>query len=324
MDLLNRKIAISELGFTGSRLQRPESVLCTGRGTIYVSNWLGGVTRIDAKGRQTDYVDGRHGEGLKPNGIALMKDGSFLLANLGTEGGVWQLGCDSFAKPWLTEVEGERLPPSNYVMLDRQGRIWITVSTRREPRKLGYRPDVDDGFIVLVDRGQARVVADGLGYTNEVQLHPSGEWLYVNETFARRLSRFAVHKNGSLGARETLCHFGKGTFPDGMAFDQSGALWLTSLVSNRIIRIDNDSMNIIVEDACAQHVDWVEDAFQAGEMDRPHLDTMESRVLKSTSSIAFGGKDLRTAYIGCLLDQKIYSFRAPVAGVQPVHWNWGD
>jgi sugar lactone lactonase YvrE len=49
---------------------------------------------------------------------------------------------------------------------------------------------VSDGFIVRVDDAGARIVADGLGYTNEVQLDPSGERLYVNETFGRRLSRW--------------------------------------------------------------------------------------------------------------------------------------
>ena len=43
-----------------------------------------------------------------------------------------------------------------------------------------------------MDEAPARVVADGLGYTNECAIHPSGQWLYVNETFARRLSRFRL------------------------------------------------------------------------------------------------------------------------------------
>jgi len=58
-------------------------------------------------------------------------------------------------------------------MVDSQNRIWLTISTRRTPRALGYRSDVDDGYIVLLDHGGARIVADGLGYTNEVQFDPS-------------------------------------------------------------------------------------------------------------------------------------------------------
>ena len=54
---------------------------------------------------------------------------------------------------------GQTLPASNFVLLDGKGRIWITISTRREPRSLGYRPDVDDGFIILADESGARIVA---------------------------------------------------------------------------------------------------------------------------------------------------------------------
>jgi hypothetical protein len=45
-------------------------------------------------------------------------------------------------------------------------------------------------------------------------------------------------------------------------------------------------------------------------------------MLRNISSIAFGGIDRRTAYLGCLLDDAIYAFRAPVAGLAPAHWNW--
>ena len=315
-------IDLSQLEFVGHDLHRPECVLCTHGGTVYVSDWRGGVTRIDPDGAQAGYVDLSHGDELKPNGIALLSDGSFLLANLGTAGGVWRLTRDGIARPWLAELGGERLPPCNYVMLDRFGRIWVTVSTTREPRQRGYRPDVDDGFIVLVQDGETRVVADGLGYTNEVQLHPSGDWLYVNETFGRRLSRFPVLPDGSLGEPGIVARFGHGMFPDGMAFDEEGGVWITSLVSNRVIRCADGALETVIEDTDTDHVEWVEEAFLSGTMDRPHFDTMTSKLLKNTSSIAFGGPDLRTAYIGCLLDGRIARFEAPVAGVPPVHWDW--
>ena len=42
--------------------------------------------------------------------------------------------------------------------------------------------------------------------------------------------------------------------------------------------------------------------------------------LKNISSLAFGGPDLRTAYLGCLLGDSLMSFRSPVAGQPPTHW----
>ena len=104
-------------------------------------------------------------------------------------------------RPWLQQAEGVDLPPTNFVTEDGAGRFWVTVSTRLKPRALGYRRSCDDGFIVRVDARGAAIVADGPGYTNDVAVHPGGQWLYVNETFARRLSR-RLHADGSLGARK--------------------------------------------------------------------------------------------------------------------------
>jgi len=191
------------------------------------------------------------------------------------------------------------------------------------PRADAYRRDVADGFIVLVHRGAARIVADGLGYTNEAILDDSGEWLYVNETFARITSRFAVRPDGGLGAREVFVEYGAGTFPDGMAFDEQGHLWIVSIVSNRVLRVAPDrTIAVIVEDSDLEHLAWVERAYGAGELGRPHLDSVKSLGLRNISSIAFGGEDRRTVYLGCLLDDAIYSFRSPVAGLAPAHWNW--
>ncbi len=202
---------------------------------------------------------------------------------------------------------------------DHLGRVWITVSTWLEPRARAYRPDVADGCILLVDGGRGRIVAQGLGYTNEAILDPSGQWLYVNETFARRTTRFRVASDGGLSGREVVAEYGAGTFPDGLAFDAEGGLWVVSVVSNRVIRVTPDGrQRLILEDAEEARLAEVESAFQAGRMGRPHLDRVASRRLGSISSIAFGGPDRRTVYLGNLLDDRIYSFASPVAGVGPI------
>ena len=306
----------------GQNLNRPECVLCTADGSLYVADWGGGVTRIRPDGSQDQYLASDAPCPLLPNGIALQRDGSFLLANLGDAGGVWQLHRDGSVAPFVTEMDGQALPPCNFVLIDREGRVWITVSTRIEPRALAYRPDIADGFIIVVDEAGPRVVASGLGYTNEVHMHPSGDWVYVNETFAKRLSRFPVTPDGGLGARETVAVIGHGTFPDGLAFDEEGAAWVVSIVSNRVIRVEqNGRQTTVVEDADPAHVDWVEAAFASGSMGREHLDQVRSDRLRNLSSIAFGGPDRRTCYLGCLLGNSLVSFRAPVAGVEPAHWH---
>ena len=315
-------IDIDRLDFVGSDLKRPECVLATADGSLHLSDWRGGVTVISPHGAQRSIL--AQGDFMpKPNGIGLLDDGSWLLAHLGDEdGGLYRLQWDGTLSAYLLTVDGEALPPTNYVHVDGRGRIWVTVSTRLNPRSLGYRGNVADGFIVLVDDAGARVVADGLGYTNECLVQPISGQLYVNETFARRLSRFDIGEDGSLSNKTTIAEFGAGTFPDGLTFDAEGGIWITSIVSNRVIRVGADGrQEVILEDSDGAHLDWVEEAYLAGTMDRPHLDRAAGRRLKNISSLAFGGDDLKTVYLGCLLGDAVASFRSDVAGLPPYHWN---
>lgn len=307
----------------GQDLNRPECVLCTSDGNLFVSDWGGGVTVVRPDGQQRRFLAKDPPIELRPNGIALNRDGRFLVANLGDDGGIWSLGTDGSLRPVLQEVDGLPLPPSNFVLIDTEGRIWVTVSTTITPRAKAYRPDTNDGYIVLIDDSGSRIVADGLGYTNEVQIHPDGKWLYVNETFARRTSRMPIRVDGSLGPRETVTEYGAGTFPDGLCFDVEGGFWVVSVVSNRVLRVTpGGKQELFVEDNDPEHLQEVEAAFQNGQMGRPHLDTIRSRRLGNISSIAFGGHDKRSAYVGCLLYDRLMKFRTPIAGIEPAHWHW--
>ena len=318
-------LALDDVRWIGSGLVRPECVLATACGDLFTADWRGGVAHIKPDGSQNLYVGQPvDGEALKPNGIALLADGSFLVAHLGAEqGGVFCLSREGQTKPFLRMVDGVDMPPSNFVTEDELGRIWITVSTRLSPRSRGYRRSCNDGFVILVDHKGARIVADGLGYTNECLVHPNGQWLYVNETFARRLSRFPLRADGSLGEKQVVTEFGEGVYPDGLAFDVQGNAWVVSIVSNSVIRVAPDGkQHVLLRDVEPEHLAWVEAAYEANEMGRPHLDGVKSRTLKNISSLAFGGADLKTGYLGCLLGDAVAQVAMPVAGHPPVHWRY--
>lgn len=321
------KLSLADVSLLGSGLSRPECVLATAKGDLYTADWRGGVAHLKPDGTQALYAGTTADlpEGLRPNGIALEPDGSFLLANLGSEtGGVWRLTRDGQVSAFWTQIDGMPIAPSNYLVRDHLGRLWLTVSTTLVPRSLDYRREARSGFIAVMDGRGARIVAEGLGFTNECQVSPDRRWLYVNETYGRRLSRFALRDDASLGPKEVVYEFGAGQFPDGLAFDEEGRIWIAGVISNQLMRLDPEHgrCEIVLSETDAGHVDWVEAAYAANALGRPHMDTNPSTTLRNLSSIAFGGPDLRTAYLGCLLGDAIGVVRLPVAGIPPVHWGY--
>jgi sugar lactone lactonase YvrE len=308
-------VSVSALECVGTDLHRPECVLAGPAGDVFVPDWRGGVTRIAADGSQETWLAREPPIELRPNGIALSADGSFLLANLGDDGGVWRLRRDGALEPFLTEIAGVRIPPVNFVTIDDRQRTWVSVSTRHLPRQLAWRSDVADGYIVLVDEAGPRVVADGLQYTNEVRPDPAGSWLYVVETFGRRLTRFRIGADGGLTARQPVVSLGHGCFPDGFAFDEAGGIWITSLISNRLLRVHDRTVQTILEDVNPRHVDAVERAFAERRMGREHLDRIPGTTLQQLTSVAFGGPDGHSVYLGSLHAPCVYRFRSDIGGV---------
>ena len=315
-----RAVSIAALEAHGSGLHRPECVVATHAGTVFVPEWPGGVTAVHPDGQTVTWRAPPTTMDLRPNGIALDADGSFLIANLGDDGGIWRLERSGLLTPVLLEVDGVSLPPANFVTIDAQARIWISVSTRHLPRQQAWRADVADGFIVLIDLDGPRIVADGLCYTNEVRPDPAGEWLYIVETFGRRVSRCAIGPRGALGTAETVFSMDRGFFPDGIAFDEDGGLWVTSLVSNRLLRFHREQIEIVLEDVNERFVEQAEQAFASRSMSAEHLGRIPDTLIQQLTSIAFGGPDRRIVYLGTLHASCLYRFRTEVPGAMLPHW----
>jgi len=321
------RIALENIRTIGADLVRPECVLAHSSGLLIVPDWTdpGGVGLIAPDGRIERILATRPGPGvdlpIRPNGIALEDGGTILVAHMADEkGGIYRLHQDGRCDVVTDRVGDDPMPPANFVAV-RDGRIWITVSTRLIHRSRDYRSDASTGFIAVHDAAGTRVAADGLGYTNECLFSQDGRTLWAVETFGRRILVFDVERD-RLSNRRTLATFGSGDFPDGIACMEDGSLIATSIVSNRLLRILPDgTVETVLEDSDPTHLAEVERAFASNQMSRPHLAVAKSRKLRNISNIAFGGPDLETAHLGCLLGDTIAVFDSPVAGTPPPHWN---
>lgn len=224
---------------------------------------------------------------------------------------------------FLTEVDGVKLTCPNFVFLDSKNRLWISYSTRESvwwPAAAHPRPD---GFIVLLDDKGPRIVADGIYFTNEVRLDAKEEYLYAAETMKSRILRFPVRSDGSLGKQEVYGPDGLGTGAavDGFAFDSKGNLWVTLVIRNGlgIITPDGD-YHVVIEDANDAVLSTFEQKIADGSATPADMAAAAGQRLQFLTSIAFGGPDLRTVYLGSLAMNYLPTFRSPVAGLQLHHW----
>jgi len=295
----------SAIAFVGRDLQRPECILAVPDGTLFTADARGGVMRIAPDGTQRLIAqEGPHPpdapaaspsllDGTLPNGLAFDRNGDFLISNFGTDR-LERMDGTGRTTVLLDSIEGTPLGKVNFVLRDSRNRLWVTVSTRVNPWSDAIRKDLDDGYVVLIDARGARIVADGLHFTNELRLDAREAWLYVAETTAKRITRFRVTADGSLVDREI---FGPSSLGRGLIE--------------------------LLDDGDRAGLDRFEAAFATG---RPvPFETMlgcGGTLAPLITSVTFGGPDLRTVYLGSLKGDRLPAFRSPVAGQPMAHWRF--
>jgi sugar lactone lactonase YvrE len=91
-------------------------------------------------------------------------------------------------------------------------------------------------LILVEPDGSARVVADDVLFPNGSVITPDGKTLIVAETFAARLTAFTITDDGSLVDRRLFAGL-NGAFPDGIALDAEGAVWVASPPTHEVLRV---------------------------------------------------------------------------------------
>jgi sugar lactone lactonase YvrE len=310
---------IADLRHIGTGLNRPECVLAARDGSLYTGDWTLGIARIAPDGTtgpalEADLI----AQGFRPNGIALTSEGDFLFANMGRAGGVWRVGRQGDVHPFATELGGQPIGRTNFVLVDGD-RVWITISSLARQHE-HFTADEDSGQILLAKDGDVTLAADGLNWTNEVRISPDGSNLFVNETFACRTTRYDVSADGLLDNPVQVIYPGD-TYPDGMAFDAEGALWIICVISNRLIRVAPDlTWSVLFEDVDHGELERVASAHAQGQLTWDDISKSRGSRVSNLSSVAFGGSDLKTIYLGGLGVSEVQVLQSPVAGVPMEHW----
>jgi len=199
---------------------------------------------------------------MRVGSIAPRGGGGFIA---GTDGGFYTVEVgDELAFTRLFDPE-EDLPDNRFNdgKVDRDGRFWAGTMDDTEQAAVGtlYR---------LEDINGSTIIDQGYGVTNGPAFSPSGDWMYHTDSVRRRIYRFPLAPDGTVGVREIFLHFtAQEGYPDGMTVDAEGCLWVAF---------------------------WDGWAVRRFGPDAALLDTIEVPVQRPTS-IAFGGPDLDRMYI---------------------------
>ncbi len=285
-------ITLEKVKTIGSGLLRPEGVMALGDGSLYAADGRGRCARIERDGRTSFFGN----VGGLPNGLCIDKNGSCIIANIGN-GEVHLLHPDGSHVVLMTEANGKRMYSPNFPFMDSKERIWVSNSTARQDLAAALQSPAPDGCVVLIEGGIPRIMVEGICFANGIALDQEEKYLYVAETMLRRILRYRIHPDGVLSGPEVYGppSLGNAGYPDGIAFDETGNLWVTFPAWNAIGYIDpKGSLAIVLEDRNAE-------------------------VLHRPSNICFGWEGRKTAFIGSLDGTAIPYFAVPYPGMRLVH-----
>lgn len=309
-------IGVTSLRPIGRGVDRPEHVVVSGDGRVFASDKASAIAEL------IDENTIRHiGQaGGEPNGIALNRNGHFLIAN-------WGLGVLQDLDPATgaitailsDQLDGRPLHWLNFVLVDSVGALWCSVSTMADDLMDTIARGTADGFIFRVapDRRSAHVVADKVNFPNCMALDRDEDYLYVVRTLAADVVRFPM-EGETLGPEERFGpplgerrpdEYGPDAgrlmadpevgrrwgMADGCAFDAEGNLWVTLVLANRIVAISPDGeAQTVIEDP-------------------------DGKLLNGPTSIAWGGHDMRDIYIGSITAPYVLKSRSSVPGLPLIH-----
>jgi len=221
---------------------------------------------VDIKGRRihrcaADGSDRRSWDAPgQPGFIVPDADGGLVCA---LEDGLYRFDPASGAFTVLEKVEddvpGNRL---NDGYVDAGGNLWFGSMDDGQAQPSGalYRLG-RDGVLARAD--------DSYIITNGPAISPDGRTLYHTDTPLRRVYAFDLREDGRLADKRVFLQLPEGSRPDGMAVDSEGHLWIALFGAGRIERYTAAGVLVgTVQFPCT-----------------------------NITKLAFGGDDLRTAYV---------------------------
>ncbi len=205
---------------------------------LYFSDFYGHtVHAVDTAGEVTTVCTVPN----QPSGLGFTPDGDLLVVSMLDQR---VLRVRDGRADIVADVGPFVIGPANDMLVDAAGRAYV-----------GNFGIADDGtmaptnLLLVASDGTVSVAAKDLTFPNGAVLSPDGSRLLISETFAHRITSFAVGPDGQLTDRAVWADFaatglststsepGTPVLPDGLALDESGAVWVADAKGSGILRV---------------------------------------------------------------------------------------
>ncbi|MGC1381924.1 MAG: SMP-30/gluconolactonase/LRE family protein [Candidatus Baltobacteraceae bacterium] len=225
-------------------------------GNLYFVAWVSN-TLSKWDGKSTTVLN--HTPGCGHNGLALTKQGTFLIACDDAHGGILEVDMTGKQlRRWDTDSEGRKLDGGiNDLVVAANGGVYATLSG----------PYVDPptavmGKILYLAPGSHQwvEVADDLNYANGVGISPDQKTLYVSETVGNSIKKFTINSDGTLTNRSNFALLNLLTKnsvrswwlgPDSMKIDAQGNMYVAQWFGGKILKISPNSKLLHIFDIAA-------------------------------------------------------------------------
>src|SRR6516165_1667544 len=154
-----------------------------------------------------------------------------LLVVAGRDGRMWRRDPDGSLASYA-DLRGLSVNPWNDIVVDRAGNAYVN--------NIGFEFPGGAfalGTVALVSPdGTARLLADGLAFPNGIAISADDGTLIVAESYAERLTAFAIDDDGGLRERRVWAET-PGDHPDGICIDSDGAVWYADVGNRHCVRV---------------------------------------------------------------------------------------
>ncbi len=166
----------------------------------------------------------------RPSGLGWRPDGTLLVVAMQDRALLALKGAELERVADLSSLAGG---PCNDLVVDAEGRAYI--GNFGYDRHAGEAPRAT--CLIRVDAdGSVHRAAEELMFPNGMAITPDGKTLIVAETYAHRISAFAIGAGGALSRWRVFAEL-PGCFPDGICLDAEGAIWVADARGHDVMRV---------------------------------------------------------------------------------------